>query len=156
MHQSFIVNNELFLLRVRHLKIREKRIKPPLHKSLLTNGAILHILQTVGDTWGKCSHLKKSAWDMSQAVPPSLPPVQLWLHGNQALQGMIHFQCCDNIKGWSIVFPKHYKRIRADQVVLIYLFGRFKEFINKLYCQLLQFPLIRHLAAWTLKVPTMS
>ena len=42
---NFVVDNELFFFRVRHLKIKEKYfIHPPLHKSLLKNGAILHAI----------------------------------------------------------------------------------------------------------------
>ena len=41
---NFVVDHELFFFRIRHLKMKEKRINPPpLHKSLLTNGAILHV-----------------------------------------------------------------------------------------------------------------
>ena len=40
-HQSFVVDNDLFFFRVSHLKMRETRIHS-LHKSLLTNGVILH------------------------------------------------------------------------------------------------------------------
>ena len=40
---NFVVDKELFFFHVRHLKMKEKSINPPLlHKSLLTNGPILH------------------------------------------------------------------------------------------------------------------